>query len=98
MVPPIYVRSSLNLGKVSLFYYNIVSILNEQYHTKDTSGLCVCVPSHVSHLKHWVWEVCVCPISLCPIYKIEGGGQKVGIVFVCVVSHLIFIWVSHLTG
>ena len=98
MVPSIYVRSSLNLGRVSLIYYNIVSILHEQYHTKDTSGQCVCVPSHVSHLKHWVWEVCVCPISLCPIYKIEGGGQKVEVFFVCVVSHLIFFWVSHLTG
>ena len=67
----------------------MVSILHEQYHTKDTSGQCVCVPSHVSHLKHYVWEVCVCPISLCPIYKIEEGGQKVAFFFcVCgVPSH-----------
>ena len=52
-------------------------------------SVCVCVPSHVSHLKHWVWEVCVCPISLCPIYKIEEGGQKVG-VFLCVLCPISF--------
>ena len=67
-------------------------------HKRHFRTVCVCVPSHVSHLKHWVWEVCVCPISLCPIYKIEEGGQKVGVFFMCVVSHLIFFWVSLLTG
>ena len=38
-----------------------------------------CVPSQTLGLG----SVCVCPISLCPIYKIEGGDKKLGF-FLCV--------------
>ena len=63
----IYVRSSLNLGGVSLIYYNTVSILHEQYHTKDTSEHCVYVPSNVSHPKSGSGKcVCVC-VSHLPV-------------------------------
>ena len=36
-------------------------------------------------------SVCVCVPSRCvPSIKLRGGGQKVWVFFVCVVSHLIF--------
>ena len=87
----IYVRSSLNLGGVSLIYYNTVSILHEQYHTKDTSEQCVCVPSNVSHPKSGSGKcVCVCVPSPCvPSIKSQGGNKKLGF-FLCVWCPILF--------
>ena len=64
MVPSIYVRPSLNLGRVSLIYYNIVGILHEQYHTKDTSGQCVCPIPYVPSQTLGLGSVCVSHLAV----------------------------------
>ena len=84
MVPSIYVRSSLNLGRVSLIF-TISSVYCMINITQKTllDGVCVssvmCPISNIGSGKC----VCVCPISLCPIYKIEGGDKKL-VFFLCV--------------
>ena len=77
MVPSIYVRSSLNLERVSLSYYNIVGILHEQYHTKDTSGQCVCVSHLMCPISNIGSGKCVCVPSRCvPSIKLRGGTKS----------------------